>query len=113
MTKKPGDVFAAGFAIFCVLSFFWVLGESTWNSAVKPTLGYFGIIEYKTKNEARYESFLNRTSNCKEEKKIYSEKSSKYPVFHLFKCPNGSDLIWKYKIKVIRKIDETKWLLEE
>jgi hypothetical protein len=112
MTKKPGDLFAVAFAILCALLFFWSLGGGIWSSAIKPTLGYFGVIEYKTKTEERYESFLTKSVNCEEAKKVYSEKSSKYPVFQLFKCSNGSELIWKYKVEVVRKVDQSKWLLE-
>lgn len=95
--KYVGPLFA-----YIVLGLFvWLVGNAFWDIG-KGMLGSVGLIDYKTKGEIRYEKFLVSVSACNLKDAVHSsEKTDKWPVYAVYKCPDGSRKVWKRKVKVI------------
>jgi hypothetical protein len=109
--KKGNPISILGVGIFFTF-LLYSAGSALWEYPIQPFLGYLNMVEYKSKSQIRYEDFLTKAGGCLESKKIYSEASVKYPVFQLFVCENGSEIVWSYGIKKVHKTQDSKWVLE-
>lgn len=110
--KQKSNAVSNIMPLFFLGLFVFVLGAGIWSLALKPVLGYFGLIDYKSKTQERYERFLTEVVGCEEKKKVFADSSAKYPVFHLYICDGGVEKVWKHKIEVINKTKDGKWVLE-
>lgn len=94
----------AGFMIFIVGALLWGVGQSV--------LGFFGVIDLQTSGERRYEAFLNSVVECQLVDSVSSSKrTSKWPLYAIYKCPDGSRRTWKTEVKVITDVGK-KLILE-
>jgi len=100
------------FGLFSMVVIIFMIVASAWLFAIKPILIRFDLIDYKPTDLIRYESFLEKTIMCKEKERVDSKKNYGFPEYQIFICENGVELIWKYKLKNISKIDSEKWLLD-
>lgn len=81
-------------------------------------VGYFGTIwqkyfvetepNYHSPAERKYNTFLESTSNCKNEKMVFSHNEERVPVFQVFSCAENSHKIWKIHIRV-KENDSSFW----
>ena len=101
------------YSVWALLAGFLALVLYTvWSQLLLPTMGRFGLVEYKSAAEERYEKFLSETRACRENKKVYSEKSGKFPALHTFNCADGTEKVWAYRLEKASKVSEGKWILE-
>lgn len=93
--------------IISVIVFFaWGLGSAFWRMG-QETLGSMGLIEFQNKGEKRYETFLGSVSGCQLTDAVRSStKTDKWPVYAIYKCPDGSKKVWKRSVDVITEVGD-------